>query len=62
MDPDLPFGGIGTSGLGAYHGYHSFEVFSHKKGVMKTATFFDPAFKYPPYDEGKDKLLRRVVK
>jgi aldehyde dehydrogenase (NAD+) len=62
IDPDLPFGGVGNSGGGAYHGRYSFEVFSHKKGVMKTGTFLDPGFKYPPYDDGKLKMLRRVVK
>ncbi|MEX1367976.1 MAG: aldehyde dehydrogenase family protein, partial [Nannocystaceae bacterium] len=59
-DPKLPFGGIGTSGMGAYHGHHSFEVFSHQKAVMKTATFLDPSVKYPPY-EGKLGLFRRLI-
>ncbi|MEM7152430.1 MAG: aldehyde dehydrogenase [Myxococcota bacterium] len=59
-DPDLPFGGIGESGMGAYHGHHSFEVFSHRKGIMKTANFLDPSVKYPPY-EGKMGLLRKLI-
>jgi len=57
----LPFGGIGQSGIGAYHGKHSFDVFSHKKAVMKTPTWFDPAFKYPPL-KGKMRLLRFFIK
>lgn len=46
---NLPFGGIGNSGSGQYHGKFSFETFSHKKSVMKTPTWFDPAVKYPPF-------------
>jgi Aldehyde dehydrogenase family len=56
----LPFGGIGQSGIGAYHGKHSFDVFTHKKAVMKTPTSFDPAVKYPPL-KGKLKLLKWMV-
>ncbi len=60
-DHKLPFGGVGTSGLGAYHGHHSFEAFSHKKGILKTANFIDPSVKYPPYDEKKARILRKLV-
>jgi aldehyde dehydrogenase (NAD+) len=60
-DPKLPFGGVGSSGLGAYHGHHSFEAFSHKKGVLKTANFIDPSVKYPPYDDSKRRILRKLV-
>jgi aldehyde dehydrogenase (NAD+) len=56
----LPFGGIGRSGIGAYHGKHSFDVFTHKKAVMKTPASFDPAVKYPPL-KGKLKLLKWMV-
>jgi aldehyde dehydrogenase (NAD+) len=59
-DPDLPFGGVGESGIGAYHGRYSFEAFSHRKSVMKTANFLDPSIKYPPY-AGKLKLMRRMI-
>jgi aldehyde dehydrogenase (NAD+) len=59
-DPDLPFGGVGDSGSGAYHGRWSFEAFSHRKSVMKTANFLDPSVKYPPY-EGKLGLMRRII-
>ena len=47
----LPFGGIRNSGIGAYHGKSSFEVFTHKKPVMKTPTWFDPDLKYPPFEK-----------
>ncbi len=59
-DPKLPFGGIGESGLGAYHGHDSFVLFSHRKAVMKTGTFIDPSVKYPPY-EGKMGMLRWLI-
>ena len=56
----LPFGGVGQSGMGGYHGKHSFDAFTHKKAVMKTPTWFDPAVKYPPL-KGKLKLLKWIV-
>lgn len=60
-DKRLPFGGVGTSGLGAYHGHHSFEAFSHCKGVLKSATWLDPDIKYPPFGK-KIGLLRKIVR
>lgn len=57
----LPFGGRGLSGTGQYHGRFSFDIFSHKKAVMKTPTWFDPAIKYPPF-KGKLKLFKWVVR
>lgn len=57
----LPFGGVGQSGIGAYHGKNSFDVFTHYKSVMKTPTWFDPAIKYPPL-KGKLKLLKFFIK
>lgn len=61
-DPGLPFGGVGRSGQGAYHGKHGFDVFSHHKGVLHSASgrLFDPSFKYPPY-EGNLKTLKLLV-
>jgi aldehyde dehydrogenase (NAD+) len=58
---NLPFGGRGNSGIGAYHGKHSFETFSHPKAVMKTPTWFDPSVKYPPF-KGKLKLFKWVIR
>lgn len=55
--PELPFGGVGNSGVGAYHGKFSFDTFSRVKAIVKTATWFDPWVKYPPY-KGKLKFLR----
>lgn len=57
----LPFGGRGFSGTGAYHGKNSFETFSHKKAIMKTPTWFDPAMKYPPF-KGKLNLFKMVIR
>jgi aldehyde dehydrogenase (NAD+) len=57
----LPFGGRGFSGTGQYHGKYSFDTFSHKKAVLKTPTWFDPAIKYPPL-KGKLKLFKWVVR
>lgn len=59
-NPNLPFGGRGFSGMGAYHGKFSFDTFSHKKAIMKSSTWFDPALKYPPFI-GKLKLLKWLV-
>ncbi len=44
--PNLPFGGIGKSGMGSYHGKSSFELFSHKKSILKQTTLFDLPFRY----------------
>jgi aldehyde dehydrogenase (NAD+) len=52
-NPDLPFGGVGFSGMGRYHGRHSFEAMSHTKSVLKTATWLDPSLRYPPYSDKK---------
>ncbi|MCG2461790.1 aldehyde dehydrogenase [Flavobacteriaceae bacterium F89] len=49
-NPRLPFGGVGSSGMGAYHGQHSFEVFSHHKSVVKRGNWIDPSLRYPPYN------------
>lgn len=57
----LPFGGRGNSGMGNYHGHYSFETFSHKKAIMKTPTWFDPALKYPPL-KGKLNLFKKIIR
>jgi aldehyde dehydrogenase (NAD+) len=45
----LPFGGVGHSGIGAYHGQLSFDIFTHHKGIMKKATWLDLPMRYAPY-------------
>ena len=57
----LPFGGVGQSGIGSYHGYHGFERFSHKKSVLKAGTWIDLPLLYAPY-KGKIKYLRWFLK
>jgi len=57
----LPFGGRGNSGIGQYHGRNSFEVFSHRKAIMKTPTWFDPSIKYPPF-KGRLRLFKWIVR
>jgi aldehyde dehydrogenase (NAD+) len=59
--PKLPFGGVGASGTGAYHGKASFDVFSHTKPVLKKSTWPDPDLAYPPYTDKKERLMRRFL-
>lgn len=61
VPPTLPFGGVGESGQGAYHGRSTFETFSHRKSVLRKPTRLDPPIVYPPYTEQKQKLLRRFL-
>lgn len=59
--PHLPFGGAGASGMGAYHGKHSFDTFSHQKSVMKKSNLFDVFIRYAPY-KNKISLLKKVLR
>jgi aldehyde dehydrogenase (NAD+) len=59
--PDLPFGGVGASGMGAYHGRAGFETFSHRRSVLEHSTTVDPAMRYPPYDERKLRWAKRLM-
>lgn len=60
-NPNLPFGGIGESGLGAYHGPYSFATFTHPKAMVKNTFLFDIKVRYQPY-LGKLKLLKRLMR
>ena len=60
-NPNLPFGGVGESGMGSYHGESSVRVFQHLKPVLSRSTRMDPSIAYPPYTARKAKLLRRFV-
>jgi len=60
VSPELPFGGIGNSGMGRYSGWYGFETFSHMKPVMKRSFRFDAPMRYPPYTEQKARLLKLV--
>jgi acyl-CoA reductase-like NAD-dependent aldehyde dehydrogenase len=57
--PELPFGGVGNSGRGKYHGRWGFEAFTNARGVLYHSTRVDPGVRYPPYSENK--LQRMVV-
>ncbi|ULT54693.1 aldehyde dehydrogenase [Neobacillus drentensis] len=56
VSPYLPFGGVGTSGIGAYHGKGNFDTFSHQKSVLKQTTKFDIPFRYPNVKNGLEKI------
>jgi aldehyde dehydrogenase (NAD+) len=58
--PGLPFGGVGNSGTGAYHGKWGFDTFSHHKAVMSKPTWPDPSIAYPPFGKVKQKIMRKV--
>lgn len=58
---NLPFGGVGESGMGAYHGKFSFDLFSHKKAVMKRSFLFENSLRYPPYEK-KVSFIRKIMK
>jgi len=60
-NPDLPFGGVGASGMGAYHGRFSFEAFSHRRAVLRRSFALDASIRYPPFTKGKLALLRRMA-
>jgi aldehyde dehydrogenase (NAD+) len=62
VSPHLPFGGVGNSGMGGYHGRNSFETFSHKKSVLCKTFFPDFSFRYPPYKDSFLKLLKKVMR
>ncbi len=57
----LPFGGVGDSGIGAYHGSFSFDVFSHKKSILKKANWLDLPMRYAPY-KGKLAIIKKILK
>lgn len=59
--PGLPFGGVGASGMGAYHGRHGFEVFSHRRAMLAKPAKPDLPVQYPPYTGWKRRVLRKVL-
>jgi aldehyde dehydrogenase (NAD+) len=58
--PELPFGGVGASGMGSYHGHNGFKTFSHYKAVLKRGFRFDFKLRYPPYSVDLN-VLRRIA-
>jgi aldehyde dehydrogenase (NAD+) len=61
-NPHLPFGGVGASGIGAYHGRRSFETFSHSKSILNRKFDLFPDMIYPPSDEKKLSLIRKFLR
>ncbi|TGD89939.1 aldehyde dehydrogenase family protein [Mycolicibacterium sp. CH28] len=59
--PQLPFGGVGASGMGAYHGRWGFEALSHRRAVVARPTKMDLSLMYPPYTDRAIKLMRKVM-
>ena len=57
----LPFGGVGNSGIGGYHGKFSFDTFTHNKSVVKRGTFIEFPFRFPPYKE-RFNLIKKIMK
>lgn len=58
----MPFGGVGHSGMGSYHGAWSFDTFTHYKSVLRQKTRPDVPLRYPPFTPGKLRLMRRLFK
>jgi aldehyde dehydrogenase (NAD+) len=59
--PDLPFGGVGSSGMGQYHGRYGFDTFSHQRAVLTRSTRVDPSAMYPPITPIRERLMRRFL-
>ena len=59
--PDLPFGGVGESGMGSYHGKAGFDTFSHSKAVLDKPTRPDPSLMYPPFTNIKKRIIRKFM-
>ena len=62
LPPDLPFGGVGASGSGSYHGRSGYDAFSHHKSVLRKPTRPDLKLLYPPYKPRIEKLVRRILR
>lgn len=60
-NPELPFGGVGNSGMGNYHGENGFKAFSHQKSIMQKTNWFEPFVKYAPYNGLKLWLLKKLM-
>ena len=58
----MPFGGVGNSGMGSYHGKQSFDTFTHKRSIVKKYNWIDLPIRYLPYDDFKMKLLKLFLK
>jgi aldehyde dehydrogenase (NAD+) len=60
-NPNLPFGGVGESGMGSYHGQKSFDTFSHFKAIFKRSALMDIPLRYPPYRDSRLKWIKKLL-
>ena len=58
---DAPFGGIGSSGMGHYHGFEGFQTFSHAKTVLRQGKFYPAKFIHPPYNDKIHSMVKRML-
>ncbi len=61
VSPYMPFGGVGASGMGAYHGKYGFDTFTHYKSVLKSPARFDNPLRYPPFGKRKFSIIKRFL-
>jgi aldehyde dehydrogenase (NAD+) len=61
INSNLPFGGVGESGIGSYHGEYGFKTFTHYKSILDKPTWFDPGIKYFPHTKFKLNLIKRLI-
>jgi len=62
VNPRLPFGGVGNSGMGSYHGKKSFKTFTHYKSIFRQSTIIDIPLRYMPYTDKKFQLIKKVLR
>jgi aldehyde dehydrogenase (NAD+) len=62
VNKHLPFGGVGESGMGAYHGEHSFKVFSHYRSIVRKSKWYTLPLRYQPYNKKFLKVLKAVLR
>ena len=62
INPNLPFGGVGTSGMGCYHGKYSFDTFSHHRSVVEKTTRFTISLTFPPFTDKKLNMVKKALK
>jgi len=61
LSDELPFGGVGPSGMGAYHGKHTFLTFSHQRGILNKTTLLDMNVRYPPFNPSKISMMKHLL-
>ncbi|NLY45956.1 MAG: aldehyde dehydrogenase [Tissierella sp.] len=62
LSPKMPFGGVGSSGMGRYHGKYTFDTFTHYKSILKSHNKIDIPLRYPPYEDKKLDWVKKIMK